>query len=70
MDRALLKAALRILRTAYSGSQPSPTDIRFLRANALPSEHDLDIHAIAYAIIWREIGKIPPAAMSAGEGKK
>jgi hypothetical protein len=59
MDRALLKAALRVLRTAYSGNQPSLADIELLRASASPNEGDLDLHALANAIIWREIRSTP-----------
>jgi len=67
MNRELLEAALRVLRTVYSGNQPSLADISLLRKEALPWERELDLPVLARKIIWREIGDVsPPAKGAAG----
>lgn len=49
----LLEAAVRVLTQSANGQQPSPTDVQFLEAHALPNETDMEPAELAGVIVWR-----------------
>jgi hypothetical protein len=66
MDRELLAAALRVLKSSYSGPQASEADLALVRVCALPSEETLEIADVAAAVIWRIVHTVPrPMRVSA-----
>lgn len=53
-SRRLFVTALSVLAQIVNCHEPSPDDVRFLKANALADESDMDIDELAASIIRRE----------------
>ena len=70
MDREPLAAALRVLRSSYSGSRASESDLALVRRHALPSDGSLDTTDFASAVIWRIVQALPPEPIRVSTRRK